>query len=511
MTREIELKLEVDQDNLPLLRQEPFLASAESHSNHQVTVYYDTPETRLKKHGFTLRVRSSGGRFVQTVKPITGNIGLFSREEVECEVPSIEPDLSSLSEHPLYALLDGGESNRLEPQIRCDVTRTSWQLDRRNGRMRVDLDDGTIIAGERSHDFAELELELIDGAPESLIVAARRLSDHVPLRLGVLTKAERGFLLSKGALGKISKAGPVAVHDGMTVAEAFEMIVHDCLKHYRLNEPLVVRDCKAAALHQARVAMRRLRSAFSLFRPAIEDVEFQHLRHEVRWFTAQLGDARNLDVYLERDLDDDERALVTKQREKAYVGVADAINSHKFRRLLVDLVGWTAIGSWRSGKLALRPVSAFAGGRLDKLWHSIASAGRDVAHMDESTRHGLRIQVKKVRYATEFLSRIYSHAPGAGKRFGAAVEDLQESLGKLNDLSTARGISSGPAEDSWLIGSFEERRHLIAAETAYRELLNVGAFWRATSPERPPGGSRQAHAEGAAGSARKAPRKSPAR
>lgn len=478
MTREIELKLELDPDNLPLLRQQPILANTESRSNHQVTVYYDTPETRLKKHGFTLRVRNVGDRFIQTVKSVTANVGLLSRDEIECEVASMKPDLSSLKEHPLHDLLAKGEAERLEPQIRCDVTRTSWELDRRNGRMRLDLDDGTISAGERSQEFAELELELIDGAPESLIVAARRLSDHVPLRLGILTKAERGFLLSKGALGKISKASKVCVHEGMTVAEAFELIVHDCIKHYRLNEGLVLRHSKAGALHQTRVAMRRLRSAFSLFRPAIEDVEYQHLRHELRWFTSQLGEARNIDVYLQRDLDAKERERLTGKRVEAYCKVADAMNSHKFRRLLIDLVGWTTIGAWRSGKPAMRPVTSLAIQRLDKLWRSIAADGRDIAQMDESTRHGLRIQVKKLRYAIEFLGGLHPHAKAAEDRFSNAVEQLQEALGKLNDLATAKTLGTGPAEQEWLIGSFEERRYLIAAEKAHAELLRVGPFWR---------------------------------
>ena len=477
MTREIELKLEVDRDNLPLLRQERLLANSESRSNHQVTVYYDTPETSLQKHGFTLRVRSVAGRFIQTVKPVTGNVGLMSREEFECDVRSIEPDLSALAGHPLHALL--GKTRRLKPQIRCDVTRTSWEIDSRNGRMRLDLDDGTINAGKRSQEFVELELELIDGTPESLIVAARRLSDHVPLRLGVLTKAERGFLLSKGALGRVTKAGPVRVHEGMTVAESFELIVHDCLRHYRLNEPLVLRGSKPAALHQTRVAMRRLRSAFSLFRPAIEDVEFQHLRHELRWFTSQLGDARNLDVYLKRDLEQGERERLIRKREKAYESVADAMNSHKFCRLLVDLVGWTAIGSWRSGSLAMRPIAMFAGRRLDKLWQSIANAGRNVANMGEGTRHELRIQVKKMRYAIEFLGGLYPHARGAEKAFGEAVEELQESLGKLNDMATALTLVSSPAEDGWLIGSLDERKHIIASDQALSELLCTGPFWRA--------------------------------
>ena len=139
-------------------------------------------------------------------------------------------------------------------------------------------------------------------------MAARRLSERVPVRLGVLTKAERGARLSAGKSRKVTKSEAVDINSRMTVAEAFGVIVSACIKHYRLNEPLVIRDSKVEALHQARVAMRRLRSALTLFKPAIEDVEFEHLRQELRWFTGELGDARNIDVYSERELADDERS-----------------------------------------------------------------------------------------------------------------------------------------------------------------------------------------------------------
>jgi len=483
VTREIELKLEVDPDDLPLVREDPVLARTESKSNHQVTVYYDTRETKLKKRGFTLRVRSIAGKFFQAVKPVTGSAGLVSREEIECEVPSLKPNLECLSGHPVRSILSGQKTGRLEAVIHSDVNRTSWTIDRRNGSMQVDLDHGTITAGEHCEEFAELEFELRDGSPASLIVAARRLSDHVPVRLAVLTKAERGFLLADGSLGKVIKAAPVHISRDMTVAEAFETIVHACVKHYRLNEPLVIRNCNADALHQARVAMRRLRSALTLFRPAIEDVEFQHLRDELRWFTAQLGDARNLDVYLERDLDEEERSELIRKRERAYDHVVDAMNSPKFRRLPIDLIGWAAIGAWRSAKPAQRSVEAFANRRLDRLWNSITGAGRDVAGMDEVTRHELRIQTKKMRYAIEFLRGLYPHAHAAEKQFATAVEDLQESLGKLNDMATAKALGAATDDSSWLIGSLEERRFLIAAEDALRDLLRVGSFWRAREVE----------------------------
>jgi CHAD domain-containing protein len=90
----------------------------------------------------------------------------------------------------------------------------------------------------------------------------------------------------------------------------------------------------------------------------------------------------------------------------------------------------------------------------------------------------VRIQGKKLRYAVEFLQALYPRARAAEKRFADAIEELQESLGKLNDMATARTIASVPANDGWLIGSIEERRHLVAAEQALRELKRVGPFWR---------------------------------
>jgi triphosphatase len=478
VSQEIELKLELDPDNLPLIRQEPLFAHADSHSVDQVTLYYDTPDTKLKKHGFTLRVRSAGDRFVQTVKSITDSVGLVAREEIECEVRSLKPNLAVLSGHPVGTLLAHAESRKLKPLIRYDVNRTSCRTERRGGSMRIDLDHGSVTAGGRREEFAELEFELVDGEPASLIMAARHLSDHVPVRLGVLTKAERGFMLLSGSLGRLAKPGSIHLTADMSVAEAFEIVVHACLRHYRLNEPLVIARRSPDALHQARVAMRRLRSAFTLFRPAVEDVEYQHIRHEFRWFTAQLGDARNLDVYLERDLDDAEREKISRKREHAYEEVVEAMNSHKFRRLLIDLVGWVALGAWHNGKIASRSVENFATHRLDRLWDSV-TRDTDIARMDEDRRHRVRIQGKKLRYAVEFLQGLYPHARATEKRFASAIEELQDSLGKLNDMATARTIADVATNDGWLIGSVDERRHLVSAEQAIRELNRVGPFWRA--------------------------------
>ena len=161
----------------------------------------------------------------------------------------------------------------------------------------------------------------------------------------------------------------------------------------------------------------------------------------MRWFTAQLGDARNLDVYLERELAGEERRSLTDKREQAYERVIEAMDSQRQRDLMLDLVGWIALGDWRSSKPARRPIAPYAEKRLELLWSTIATPAADIAAMDEVDRHALRIQVKKMRYAVEFLSGVFPDEAGKQKRFAADVEDLQEELGKLNDLVTARELA----------------------------------------------------------------------
>jgi CHAD domain-containing protein len=281
--------------------------------------------------------------------------------------------------------------------------------------------------------------------------------------------------MSEGALERVSKAAPISTQPSDTVGQAFASIMHACLKHYRLNEDVVLRNRAGDALHQARVALRRLRSAFSFFRPAIADEQFLGMREELRWFTGQLGEARNLDVYLQRELAPEEIEATTKRREEAYDQVIEAMNSAKLRLLLVDLTGWASVGPWRGEKPANRPIRSFATKRLNKLWSTIEPARAMLAQMDEESRHRLRIQVKKMRYAVEFFNEVYPSSKRK-KWFVRSVEELQESLGNLNDLATARVLAPDLTTDR-PDEAAEELEHLRRSESSLEDLCAAGPFW----------------------------------
>jgi CHAD domain-containing protein len=157
--------------------------------------------------------------------------------------------------------------------------------------------------------------------------------------------------------------------------------------------------------------------------------------------------------------------------------VTKAMESKRLRALMLDLVGWVAVGDWRSNPQALRPIARFAEKRLDKFWVTIAEPAADIAAMDEFDRHELRIQVKKMRYAVEFLRGIFPAAAKKQKRFAAEVEGLQEALGKLNDLATARTLTGAdlPSQRD----DESEDDYLAEAQRHARKLLGLRPFWRA--------------------------------
>lgn len=482
MGREIELKFELLSEDVPLLPKLPILAHPPARAESQLTVYYDTAKAALRRKGFSLRVRSTEGGFIQTVKPLDSGAGLFARDEWEQKVASIEPDLDALSDTPLHRLAETGRLKKLVPAVRSEMRRTTWLLNYKSSMVAVDLDEGTIAAGPVSDSVTELELELLRGDDNQLVEAARSIADHVPLRLGVLSKAERGFALADGSFGKFTKAGPVVVDAGMSIGDGFAAIVQSCLKHFRRNEPVVVQRRQVEALHQARVAMRRLRSAFSLFKPVAADEEYEAIRQELRWFTGLLGDARNLDVYLQREDLEKQPPELLRRREEAYDIIVAALSSSRFLKLMFDLMAWLATGSWRSGRKALRPLLPFAARRLDRMWRAIEAAG-DLAAMDDTSRHELRIQIKKLRYGLEFFRNLYPAAAQRQKQFAAAVEQLQETLGQLNDIATAQ-LLAAPVEDGddapEPVAETESPQRLVAeSERCLRRLKEIGPYWSA--------------------------------
>src|SRR5512136_1679849 len=98
------------------------------------------------------------------------------------------------------------------------------------------------------------------------------------------------------------EAGPVkadyrVVEPWMTPLDAFRALCAVCVQHIEGNRYGALAAADPEYLHQMRVALRRLRTAFGLFSDALPRPVAAELLEELRWLTRALGRARDWDVF----------------------------------------------------------------------------------------------------------------------------------------------------------------------------------------------------------------------
>lgn len=484
---ELELKLDAAPRDIGLLKAVvlPLLAASRPTTHHLVSVYFDTPRQGLRKQGYSLRLRFDGDRRVQTIKASRGaGVGLFDRSEWETEVKGYGIDCDAIRQTPLHAALLN-ERHPLAPVFETVIDRTVWRLRQGASMVEVAVDEGRIVAGDRTCPITEVELELKQGSPSDLFALLHGLGEARALPLGVLAKSDRGYALLDGKPPACFKAEPVVLTPGMNVGQVFQAIVRACIRQFRLNEPFIAEEAPEF-LHQARVAMRRLRSALSLFKPVVADQQMERLTERLRDVSRDLGDARNLDVYLaalvhaepgHAPADAGEAALgeqMRRKRTEAYARLATTLNAPAFRILMLDLLEWVEAGFWLVGadpfKRLLReqPIRIFAADVLDRGRRQVKRKGRHLDTLDPDARHRVRIAAKKLRYAAEFFAAL-AHKTDRRRheRFIAAMEDLQAVLGKLNDIKTSHALIEGVASP------VDEARPLDPAATLATERVTA--------------------------------------
>lgn len=283
------------------------------------------------------------------------------------------------------------------------------------------------------------------------------------------------------------------LHPKIRSEQAFRIIARDCVEQFLDHLPALRQNWDTEALHQARVALRRLVAAMTLFKKMVEDRRYERLRERVKALTRVLGEARNLDVFL-KAADPDMQSLrgtASLLRSQAYATAIERLDDHIYRRLPSDLLEWIDDGPWRKRRKALRHASLaqFAAKRLDRKWNEFRRQSRDIDELSPPDRHHVRIAGKKLRYALEFLAPLAQSGKKRKRheRLVARLKALQDMLGQLNDVETGRTLGRAMARRSRrvaysagrLVGAEEARSGplLKRAAKAARQLREGKPFW----------------------------------
>jgi inorganic triphosphatase YgiF len=516
--REIELKLDVPIHSLRRLNGSSLLKGAAASAGNPasvVSVYFDTDKLKLRHHGLSLRVRRIGRRLVQTVKQENGaGAALFARNEWEHDIRARQPDLDAARDTALAPLLSKKVCENLKPVFETSVRRKVFQVQSGDSEVELSIDKGQVKAGRQSSPLCEVELELKQGHAADLFKLAKTLADEVPVQLAVKSKADRGYALLTGEKPAAARAAPVALAADADTQSAFQAIAGACLHQFVANRPVML-DGDPEGLHQMRVALRRLRAAISLFSDMLSDPQTNALKAELKWIMGELGPARELEVFLKRvvkpvaDRKGPGIAVLARElrqrREDAFARAQAAVESARFRALVFDTAAWIEDGDWTRnpddlvGMLRERAIAPTAADELRRRWRSIRKRGKRLGALDPQRRHKLRIQAKKLRYAAEFFAGAFPRKKSVRRReeFIAALEQMQDALGDLNDIAVHEDMSkrllegavgdgkrrSGRAKKAFAAGRLSGREEariaavLKDAERAYADFAEAKPFW----------------------------------
>ena len=450
---ETELKLLLAPQDLRRLRRDPqikALQQGRASTRRVHSVYYDTPEGALLRAGLALRLRSDGGRWLQTLKTKgQAAAGLHLREEWEWPLPGEALDFGLLATTPVAKRFRAPSLRAaLRPVFSTDFERTSLRLGFVDGSLaELCLDTGQIRSGRRVRAISEAELELLAGSPARLYELALELVERVPLRLGQASKAERGYALRHGALARPVKAAQLELDEQVSVAAAFATIVRGCMAHLQANETGFLAGKDPEYLHQMRVAVRRLRACLSLFKGVIPQPVFAPFVEQLRQQNAALGTARDWDVFVHemlralREQRADEAAVVTFERRCARLkqthlrAAQGAVGAAAWQRLWLELGRLLAEGTWIEGHAALaQPLGGFAASLLQQRAAILTRRGKRLQELDAAGRHRLRIAAKKMRYAAEFFAAMFPKR--RVRPYVQSLAAMQEVLGGMNDAAT---------------------------------------------------------------------------
>lgn len=490
---EIELKLDMAPEEEARFRRDPMIHRAKTGravSRPMMAVYFDTDDLRLRAAKTALRIRQEGAERVQTLKRGGTGAGLSRRREFNAPTDANEPRLDLIDDDAVRAELAeicGGR--RLIPVFTTDIRRTVWILDFADGPVEMALDIGTIESEGRTRPVCEIELELKGGSARDLVAFAGDIAARYPVRVGLESKAQRGYALYRPEAPVPCKARKLALDPVAPAEESLRRIVEEAAEQMFANEAAVLDGRDVEGVHQMRVAVRRLRAALSAFRSAMPEDRRKPLNKALRRLQVDLGPARDWDVFVEETLrplqaeSGAPKALagfgerVEEARRRAYKAARKALGSPRYGRLQIALLRFahTPIDH----QAAQRPTAAVAAEVLTQRYETVlAAAGDDPAALEEVAKHAFRIDIKKLRYALDFFQSLYD--PAAVKPWRSAAKKLQDCLGALNDAAVHAALMDAmDAPDRPVPKSVRRRIAAHGDRKIAAELEDLTARWEA--------------------------------
>jgi inorganic triphosphatase YgiF len=493
---EIELKFQIPEARFASLRRD-FLQGPTEAVRMQAH-YFDTADGLLARHEIALRLRLEGSQWVQTLKA-SGAHGV-SRLEHNAEVsPEVSPEAAGQDTPSLdierhrgspahQRLVDVLGDAALHEVFRTEVDRIVRVFTLPGGaEIEAALDTGQVVAGSATHPLREIEFEWKAGPLHRLFALASDWVAAHGLWLDIVSKAERGTLLSRGqAHPAAARAKPLqlaADADGPALARA---AIGSCLAQALRNASAVAAGSRQPEhVHQLRIGLGRLRVVLREMAPLDCGLD-------PGWEAPVAELFRALGVDRDQQILEDETAdalvaagsppLTRPQLPTGVEPLAWQVQHPDVQQVLLAVQAHAMEASMASGGAYEGPAADAIAERLDALWRRLVAHARGFAEASVDDQHAVRKELKRLRYLAEFVAPLYRDKPVA--RFFDALAPAQDALGRHNDLAVALAAyreRAATEPEAWFAVGWLAARQERSGRAARKALKRAGAarpFWR---------------------------------
>ena len=464
------------------------LTLAPSRSRVLLDEYLDTTDWAFHRASFALRMRDADGAVEATLKSFGDQSdGPYRRREIN------EP-LDRAGRAALLASA-GPVARRVRAVVGAGELRGLFAL--RTERRTFDVSsNGT------SRPIAEValdatEVESADGEPLALSRIELELADPAALEaveefaaaLGSVEGFERAsaskFAIGLAATGRspggVPDLGATDVDPDSTLGTVAYAALRRQFAAFLANEPGTRLGEDIEALHDMRVATRRLRTAVSVFSAALPP-ELLAVRPDFGWVADVLGEVRDLDVQLEwlrgeaaasEGVDEVSLAplveLLDGRREEARDRMLAALDSPRYASLVAVMTGMVRAGE--TTDVGSTPAARTMPDLLRRRWRRFNRVARALEpDSNDDDFHDARLRAKRIRYATQYAADLYG---GAARPFVAAMKRAQEQLGRRQDAVVALALlERTAAEEPFAASTLSAMERL--AEREHEVVRSVG-------------------------------------
>jgi CHAD domain-containing protein len=455
------------------------------------TAYFDTADLRLFGRGITLRHRfgedERSGKWTLKLPEEAEGPAVERTELSWAGAPDVPP---AEALRVLAGILRHATLQRIVVLV---SVRKRLVLRNDQGGELGEIDDDVVTVAKGTYKgltFRQIELEFGDGhsptQPTGYVVDAvvkkiRKAGAHI--------ERVQKFAKSIGLDGPPPRDPPARLNRRATVGDVIRNSIangYERLLDHDYQLRVQPEDPPVGAVHQARVATRRLRSDLKTFSAFLDPVWLRHTTAELKWLGNRLGQVRDADVLAQR-LDSagtvELRLRLAAQRRGFSAELAEAINGDRYRHLLERLHAASltpplyrdARTRQKSGRPPRPddPARAVLPALVRRPWKRVQRKVRRAAGTPSDTQlHRIRIASKQLRYAAEAAEPVIGKA---ARRTARRAKDLQTVLGDHHDAVTAEEWLQGVALDGTGSAGFAAGQLACVTQRQQRQLRRA---WR---------------------------------